>query len=58
MHRLYVAGEKGILSIFGAKNRDVSKIADGHIGPNADVVGVDAGSHRIYLPLMNTRGGW
>ncbi|WP_397453159.1 hypothetical protein [Pseudomonas sp. NA-150] len=56
LHQLYVAGEAGIVSMFNVEAGKVSKIGDGHIGPNAHVVAVDGATHRSYYPLKNLRG--
>jgi DNA-binding beta-propeller fold protein YncE len=56
MHTLYVAGEKGVVSMFSVAGSNVSKIGDGHVGPNAHVVNVDPATHRSYFPLKNVDG--
>ena len=56
LHLLYVAGEAGIVSMFKVEAGRVSKIGDGHIGPNAHVVVVDDATHRSYYPLKNLHG--
>ena len=56
LHRLYVAGEKGVLSIFRAEGRSVTKLVEGRVGPNAHVVAVDELTHRLYLPLKDLGG--
>lgn len=39
--------------MFKTEAGQVSKVGDGHIGPNAHVVAVDASTHRAYFPLKN-----
>ena len=56
LHLLYVAGEAGIVSMFHVDSGKVTKIGDGHIGPNAHVVVVDDLTHRSYYPLKNLHG--
>ena len=56
LHRLYVAGEAGIVSVFDVQSGNVAKIAEGSPGPNAHVVGVDPATHQVYFPLKNVRG--
>jgi YVTN family beta-propeller protein len=56
LHLLYVAGEAGVLSLFRIESGAVTKIGDGHAGPNAHVVAVDATTHRAYFPLKNLDG--
>jgi DNA-binding beta-propeller fold protein YncE len=53
---LYVAGEKGIVSMFNIAASGTSKIGDGRVGPNAHVVNVDAATQRSYFPLKNVDG--
>lgn len=53
---LYVAGEAGIVSMFGVKGASVMKLGEGRLGPNAHVVAVDAAPHRAYFPLKDIGG--
>jgi hypothetical protein len=53
---LYVAGEAGVVSLFRVGEGAVSKLADGHVGPNAHVAAVDVETHRSYFPLKNFGG--
>jgi YVTN family beta-propeller protein len=53
---LYVAGEKGVVSMFSVAGSKVSKIGDGRVGPNAHVVNVDATTHRSWFPLKSVDG--
>jgi len=53
LHRLYVAGEAGGISVFGVKDRAVTKIGEGFAGPNAHVVAVDGVTHQLYVPLKS-----
>jgi DNA-binding beta-propeller fold protein YncE len=56
LRTVYVAGEAGVVSIFSVNASRVSKIGDGHVGPNAHVVDVDAATHRSYFPLKDVDG--
>jgi len=56
LHRFYVAGEKGVVSVFGITNGKVTHLGDGLVGGNAHVVAVDARSHRVYFPLKDEGG--
>lgn len=56
LHRLYVTGEQGVVSVFGIDTDSVHKIGEGFVGPNAHVVAVDPTSHRVYFPLKNVDG--
>lgn len=51
LHRLYVASESGILSIFDQQGDRVMKLEDIRVDPSAHTVAVDPHSHRVYLPL-------
>ena len=42
--------------MFRVETGALSKLGDGHIGPNAHVVAVDLETHRSYFPLKNL--GW
>lgn len=53
LHRLYVAGEKGVVSVFTADKGLVGKLGEGFLGGNAHVVAVDPKSHRAYFPLKD-----
>ena len=55
-HRLYVAGEQGIVSIFDLSS-GMNKVWEGFIGDNAHVVVVDPATHNVYFPLKNVGGG-
>jgi YVTN family beta-propeller protein len=56
LHRLYVAGEAGIVSTFNVEAGHATKISDALVGPHAHVVGVDSATHQAYFPLMNLDG--
>ena len=56
LHRLYVAGESGTVSIFNVASGSISKLADAAVGPNSHVVGVDPLTHQVYFPLKNVGG--
>jgi YVTN family beta-propeller protein len=53
---VYVAGERGVISIFRVNADKVAKLGEGVLGPNAHVVYVDAATHRSYFPLKNVDG--
>jgi DNA-binding beta-propeller fold protein YncE len=56
LHRLYVAAESGLLSVFQVDGLAVRKAAEGNAGPDAHVVAVDPATHLVYLPLRNLSG--
>jgi DNA-binding beta-propeller fold protein YncE len=56
LHYVYVAAESGSVSVFKTETRQVSKVGEVPIGPNAHVVAVDPGTHMSYFPLKNVDG--
>ena len=50
-HRLYVAAESGVLSIFGLQGETLVKLEDVFVAPKAHTVAVNQQTHQIYLPL-------
>jgi YVTN family beta-propeller protein len=56
-HELYVAGESGVISVFGLGiGSAITKLAEGTLAPNAHVVAVDPATHEVYFPLQNLNG--
>ncbi len=55
-HRLYVAAESGIVSVFDEQGRSVRKVAEGFVATEAHVIAVDPRTHRLYLPLQDVGG--
>jgi DNA-binding beta-propeller fold protein YncE len=53
---VYVAGESGVVSVFRLRDGQVSRSAEGFLGPNAHVVAIDASRHRAYFPLKSISG--
>jgi DNA-binding beta-propeller fold protein YncE len=54
-HRLYVASESGVVSVF--TERDNGLVHDGDVTiPRAHTVSVDPRTHLVYLPLENVGG--
>jgi YVTN family beta-propeller protein len=53
LHRLYVAGEAGIVSLFDLDAGNASKIGEMFVGANAHVVAVAADTHEVYFPLRD-----
>ncbi|MDE2356601.1 MAG: YncE family protein [Alphaproteobacteria bacterium] len=51
LHRLYVASESGVISVFQVEARGASLLGQGFLADNAHVVAVDPASHRIFFPL-------
>ncbi|MGH8455377.1 MAG: YncE family protein [Stenotrophobium sp.] len=53
---LYVASERGVISLFKVKGHSIEKIEEGFLGPNAHVVAVDEQNHQAYFPLKDVGG--
>ena len=53
---LYVASESGVISVFGVKRHDVTKLWQGHVGDDAHSVAVDPRTGLIYVPIRNLGG--
>jgi DNA-binding beta-propeller fold protein YncE len=51
LHRLYVASESGILSIFNQQSDRMTKLEDIRVDPSAHTIAIDPQSHQVYLPL-------
>lgn len=56
LHRLYVAAESGILTIFALAENKLEPVAQGLLAPTAHTVAVDPETHRLYFPLENSQG--
>lgn len=56
LHRLYVASESGVVSVFDEQNRALMPVASGKLADNAHTVAVDQATHRVYFPLENIDG--
>jgi DNA-binding beta-propeller fold protein YncE len=56
MHRLYVASESGVVSVYAVGNGALRRVAQAFLNLNAHVVAVDPSTHRVYFPLQNVGG--
>lgn len=56
LHRLYVASESGVVTVFQTGGATLQKIGETYLAPNAHTVAVDPVTHRVYLPLENISG--
>jgi len=56
LHRLYVAGEAGTVSVFTVESGVASKIGEASLGPHAHVVAVDPITHYAFFPLQDLDG--
>jgi hypothetical protein len=50
-HRLYVASESGVISIFEEQGGKLVKLEDIFVAPKAHSVAVNQQTHNLYLPL-------
>ena len=55
-HRLFVASESGVVSIFDVAGGGLKKLEQGFFAPDAHVVGVDPVTHLLYFPLPDIGG--
>jgi len=55
-HRLYVASESGVISVFDLEKRAVKKIGESFFAKNAHTVSVDEKTHLVFFPLQNVNG--
>ena len=55
-HRLYVASESGVVSVFGVNGVDVRKLWQGYVGDDAHSVAVDPNTGLLYLPIRDLDG--
>ncbi len=51
LHRLYVASESGVVSIFQEQGETLVKLEDILVDPRAHSVAVDSQTHNVYFPL-------
>ncbi len=56
LHRLYVAAESGVLTVFDVAAGVVRSVARDSAGANAHSVAVDPTTHVVYLPLTDVGG--
>ena len=54
--RLYVSSESGVISVFDERGRNLEKLGEGLLAPNAHTVAVDSRTHRVYFPLQKVGG--
>ncbi len=55
-HLLYVASEKGVISVFDEHSHVVRKVDEGLVAPEAHSIAVNQKTHFIYLPLQDIKG--
>ena len=56
LHRLYVASESGIVSVFDISGGHLKKLGQDLVGANAHVVFADPRTHLVYFPLRDLGG--
>jgi YVTN family beta-propeller protein len=56
LHRLSVASESGVVSVFATSSPAPRKLGQGHIADAAHSIAVDQATHRVFLPLAHVRG--
>jgi DNA-binding beta-propeller fold protein YncE len=56
LHRLYVASESGVVSVYDVASGGLRRDAQGFLALHAHVVAVDPATHRVYFPLQNVNG--
>jgi len=56
LHRLYVASESGVVTVFDEQDRTLHQKASGKLADNAHTVAVDQTTHRVYFPLQDING--
>jgi len=55
LHRLYVASEAGVVSVFEVQGTELRSVGEYH-APHAHTVAVDPATHLVYLPLEAVDG--
>jgi YVTN family beta-propeller protein len=56
LHLLYVASESGVVSVFRQEEKQLVKVGEDLLAPNAHSVAVSGQTHRVYFPLKNVNG--
>ncbi len=56
LHRLYLASESGVVSVFHAGPGPLRKLGESKLADGAHTVAVDQATHRVYFPLANVDG--
>ncbi|WP_307857087.1 YncE family protein [Pseudarthrobacter albicanus] len=56
LHRLYVAAESGVVSVFEVQGKALHELAKARLADGAHTVAVDQETHRVYFPLENVNG--
>lgn len=53
---LYVAGERGVLSLFKIEGQGLKKLGEGFVGENAHTVSVEPETGLVYIPVRDVSG--
>jgi DNA-binding beta-propeller fold protein YncE len=56
LHRLYVAAESGVVTVFAERGRGLRELGRGFLAENAHSVAVDPRTHLVYFPLRDIGG--
>jgi DNA-binding beta-propeller fold protein YncE/plastocyanin len=56
LHRLYVAGEAGIVSVFSQSGRTLTRLGQSLLAPHAHTIAVDPTTSLVYVPLEDIDG--
>lgn len=56
LHRLYVASESGVVSVFELQGKTLHELANARLADGAHTVAVDQATHQVYFPLENVNG--
>lgn len=56
LHRLYVASESGIITVFDEQDKTLHEKASAKLADHAHAVAVDQATHRVYFPLQDING--
>jgi len=57
LHRLYVAAESGIVSVFAERGGRAEKLGQAFLATKAHSVAVDPETHLVYFPLERGTSG-
>jgi DNA-binding beta-propeller fold protein YncE len=57
LKRLYVASESGEVAVAAERGRQLTKLGQAVLAPNAHTVAVDSTTHLVYFPLESGAGG-
>jgi DNA-binding beta-propeller fold protein YncE len=56
LHRLYVASESGVVTVFELRGSQLVKLGQAKLAAHVHSVAVDAATHRVFFPLQDVGG--